>query len=94
MIRGMEVLRITEAELVRDVHAVLEKVQKGAEIVIEQNSRPVAVLRAAAPRRRKLSEIAASLSEQSSATVDPDFAADVQEFIDNHREPLDTTEAD
>jgi antitoxin (DNA-binding transcriptional repressor) of toxin-antitoxin stability system len=78
----------TEAELARDLHAVLEKVRQGAEVVIEQDSRPVAVLRAAEPRRRKLSEIAAALSEESTATVDPDFAADVQEFIDRHREPL------
>lgn len=33
-------------------------------------------------RRRKLSEIAAALSEDSTATLDPAFAADVQEFID------------
>jgi antitoxin (DNA-binding transcriptional repressor) of toxin-antitoxin stability system len=33
----------------RDLHAVLEKVQNGAEVVIEQNSHPVAVLRPAKP---------------------------------------------
>ena len=85
---------MTEAELARDLHAVLEKVRQGAEVVIEQNSHPVAVLRAAEPRRRKLSEIVASLSEHSTATVDPDFAADVQGFIDRHREPLNAPEWD
>jgi antitoxin (DNA-binding transcriptional repressor) of toxin-antitoxin stability system len=94
MIEDMAVLHITEAELARDLHAVLEKVQNGAEVVIEQDSHPVAVLRAAEPRRRKLSEIAASLSEHSTATLDPDFAADVQEYIDSHREPLNTREWD
>ncbi len=94
MIEDMAQVHITEAELARDLHAVLEKVQQGAEVVIEQNRLPVAVLRAAGPRRRKLSEIAASLSEHSTATVDPDFAADVQEFIDNHREPLNAPEWD
>jgi len=38
--------------------------------------------RAAEPRPRKLSEIAAALPEHSPATIDPDFAADVQDFID------------
>jgi antitoxin (DNA-binding transcriptional repressor) of toxin-antitoxin stability system len=94
MIEDMAVLHITEAELARDLHAVLEKVLQGAEIVIEQNNQPVAVLRAAEPRRPKLSEIAASLSEHSTATVDQDFAADVQQFIDNHREPLAPPEWD
>jgi antitoxin (DNA-binding transcriptional repressor) of toxin-antitoxin stability system len=88
----MAVLHITEAELARDLHAVLEKVRNGAEVVIEQNSHPVAVLRAAERRRRKLSEIVASLSENSTATLDPDFAADVQEFFDSHREPLNAPE--
>jgi antitoxin (DNA-binding transcriptional repressor) of toxin-antitoxin stability system len=88
MMKGMAVLHITEAELVRDIATVLDQVQSGAEIVIERNAKPVAVLRAAGPRRRKLSETVASLPENSTARLDPDFAADVQEFIDRHREPL------
>ena len=88
MMKGMAVLHITEAELVRDIASVLDQVQSGAEIVIERNAKPVAVLRAAEPRRRKLSEIVASLPENSTARLDPDFAADVQKFIDRHREPL------
>ena len=94
MIEDMAVLHITEAELARDIASVLDRVQCGAEIVIERNARPVAVLRAAEPRHRKLSEIAASLSAHSTATIDPDFAADVQSFIDSHREPLNPPEWD
>lgn len=94
MIEDMEVVHITEAELARDVAAVLDRVQSGTEIVIERNAQPVAVLRPAEPRRRKLSKIMASLSEQSTATIDPDFAADVQAFIDRHREPLNPPEWD
>ena len=94
MIETMAVLHISEAELARDLHAVLEKVRQGAEVVIEQNRNPVAVLRPAATRRRKLSEIASSLPEHSTATLDPDFAADVQEFIDSHREPLNAPDWD
>ncbi len=94
MIEDMAVLHMTEAELARDLHAVLDRVQSGAEIVIERNAQPVAVLRPAQLKRRKLSEIVASLSEQSTATIDPDFAADVQTFIDRHREPLHPPEWD
>lgn len=90
----MAVLHITEAELARDIASVLDRVQSGAEIVIERNAKPVAVLRAVEPTRRKLSEIVSALPEPSTATLDPELAADVQEFIDNHREPLDAPKWD
>jgi prevent-host-death family protein len=47
---------MTEAEVARDLHGVLEKVRKGAEIVVEANNRPVAVIRPPEPRGRLLSE--------------------------------------
>jgi len=84
----MAVLHISEADLARDVHAVLDRVQSGTEVIVERNAQPVAVMRAAEPRRRKLSEIAAALAEDSTNAVDPDFSKDVQEVIDSHREPL------
>jgi antitoxin (DNA-binding transcriptional repressor) of toxin-antitoxin stability system len=87
----MAQLHITEAELVRDIASVLDRVQSGTEIVIERNEKPVAVLRAAEPKRRKLSEIMASLSEDST-TVDAGFDKDVQAFIDSHRAPLNPPE--
>jgi len=90
----MAALHITEAELARDTASVLDRVQAGAEIVIERDSRPVAVLRAAEPRRRKLSDIAAALSKDSPAALDAGFADDVQAFIDRHREPLNPPEWD
>lgn len=34
---------MTEAELARDLHTVLERVREGAEVVVE-NNRPVAVI--------------------------------------------------
>lgn len=85
---------MSEAELARDIASVLDRVQAGTEIVIERNAQPVAVLRSAQLKRRRLAEIAAALSEQSTATIDPDFAADVQTFIDRHSEPLHPPEWD
>lgn len=91
MIGGMEpqVLHITEADLVRNVRAILQRVETGAEIVIERDAQPVAVLRSAVPPRRKLSECIALLPDDSSATIDPDFAKDVEAPIAAHREPLE-----
>jgi len=86
------ILHISEAELARDLAAALDRVQSGAEIVIERDQKAVAVLRAAEPGRRKLSEIAAALPKDSTATLDPGFAADVQTFVDSHREPLNPPE--
>jgi antitoxin (DNA-binding transcriptional repressor) of toxin-antitoxin stability system len=76
MIEDMAAIHIDEAELARDVAAVLDRVQAGAEVVIERDAKPVAVLRAAEPRRRTLSEIAASLSKESTTTPNAGFAAD------------------
>jgi antitoxin (DNA-binding transcriptional repressor) of toxin-antitoxin stability system len=45
----MAVLRVTEAELVRDIIAVLAKVRQGSEIVIEQGNRAVAVINPSEP---------------------------------------------
>ena len=94
MIEGMAALHMTEAELVRNIESVMNGVQSGEEIIIERNARPLAVLRAAEPRRRKLSEIMAALPENSTATLDADFAADVQSFTDSRREPLNPPEWD
>lgn len=92
MIGGMEaqVLRITEADLVRDARAILQRVETGAEFVIERDAQPVAVLRAASPVRRTICEcisLAKSHEEESGSapTLDPDFAADVEEIVRNRQ---------
>ena len=54
MIKDMDTLRVTEAELARDLHAVLAKVQQGAEVVVMQDQRPVAVIRPS--QRRPISD--------------------------------------
>jgi len=79
---------VTEAELARDLHAVLAKVQEGVEIVIEQDNRPIAVLRAPQTKGRMISEVIEDLRRRgSNAVMDEDFARDVQDAIDAHREP-------
>jgi antitoxin (DNA-binding transcriptional repressor) of toxin-antitoxin stability system len=90
----MAQIHISEADLARDIASVLDRVQSGTEIVIERDARPVAILWPAEPLRRKLSEIAAGLSESSTNTIDPDFESDVQSFVDRHRQPLRPPEWD
>jgi antitoxin (DNA-binding transcriptional repressor) of toxin-antitoxin stability system len=88
MIRSMMTVHVTEAELARDVRALLEKVRQGMEVVIERDSRPVAVLKSPQVTGRKISEIIAALEANgASAVIDEDFARDVEEGIKAHREP-------
>ena len=88
MIQNMSTVRITEAELARDVHAVLEKVQQGVEVIVEQNHRPVAVIKASQPAGRKISEVIAALEASgANAILDEDFAREVKESSRAYREP-------
>jgi antitoxin (DNA-binding transcriptional repressor) of toxin-antitoxin stability system len=88
MIRDMMTVHVTEAELARDVRAVLEKVRQGIEVIIEQDSRPVAVLKAPQVKGRNISEVIAALEASGArAVMDEDFARDVEEGIKAHREP-------
>lgn len=81
-------VHVTDAELARDVRAVLAKVRQGVEVVIEQDSRPVAVLKPPEVKGRRISEVIAALEASgASAVVDEDFARDVQAGINAHREP-------
>ncbi len=83
----MATIRISEAEAVRDFAGLLARVRAGAEVVIESGSSPVAVIHACPPRRT-IEECIALLPEDSPATIDEDFAADVDVAIATHREPL------
>ena len=91
MIEGMAQVHMTEAELARDVHAVLEKVRQGAEIVVDRNDQPVAVIKPPARGRgRTLSECIAIAKQREeergyAVTLDPDFAADVEEIVRNRQ---------
>lgn len=86
-------VRITEAELARDIHAVLAKVREGVEVIVEQDHRPVAVIKTPPAPGRKISECIAlgKAYEQKlgyAPVPDPDFARDVQAAVEAHSEPL------
>ena len=83
------VIHISESEATAsDVASLLARVREGAEIVIEKNERPVAVLHLPEPVRRTIAECIALLPEDSTATVDSDFSKDVEAAVTSHREPL------
>ena len=57
--KAMATVHMSEAEVARDLHAVPAREQQGVEAVIEQDHRPVAVLKPSHPVRRMISEAVA-----------------------------------
>ena len=91
MIEGMAQLHMSEADFVRDVQAVLEKVRQGAEVVVEQGYRTVAVITPVKGPGRPIDEcIAVAKAHGSGGALDEDYARDLEEVI-AHRQPLDTS---
>src|SRR5260370_38653458 len=81
----------SEAEAASDFAALMARVRAGAKVIIENGERPVAVLHAAEPVRRSISECIALAKEHEEETgkapiLDPDFAEDVEHII-SHRKP-------
>jgi len=86
------VVHISEKEAATDFATLLAQVRAGAEVVIESDSRPVAVLRSADPQPGRLLSESIALAEEhaSTATLDGDFARDLEAVINSHREPLNS----
>ena len=86
------VIHISEAEATRNFADVLARVRAGAEVVIESGKLPVAVLRPVGDdfRPRLLSESIALAKKHAEElgyepTLDPDFAADLEEIIKSRK---------
>lgn len=67
---------------------LLATVRAGAEIIIENEAQPVAILRPIDPVRRRISECIALLQNDSTATVDADFHKDVDSAVESQRDVL------
>ena len=94
--KAMVTVHMSEAEVARDLHAALAKVQEGIEIVIEQDHRPIAVLKSSASTRpgRKLSECiglaeAYEAKFECAPVPDENFAKDVRAGIDARRDSFE-----
>lgn len=84
----MATVHMSEAEVARDLHAVLAKVQQGVDVVIEQDHRPVAVIKAQRRSGRPITEILQEAKQRNSTvTLDEDFAKDLEEIVANHQKP-------
>jgi antitoxin (DNA-binding transcriptional repressor) of toxin-antitoxin stability system len=84
------VIHISDKEAANDFSSLLDRVRNGAEIVIEHDARPVAVLHAAEPVRRTISECIALAKIHEEETgkapvLDADFAEDVKEILSNRK---------
>ena len=91
MIEDMAQVHMTEAEVVKDIQAVLEKVRQGAEVIVGHGDRTVAIIKPVKGPGRPIEEcIALAKAHESGATLDEDFAKDVKEIIAS-RQPLDTS---
>jgi antitoxin (DNA-binding transcriptional repressor) of toxin-antitoxin stability system len=84
----MGTVRITEAELARDLHGILSRVKGGIEVVVEQDHRPVAIIKPSTVGGRMISEVISDLQARgSSEVIDDDFARDIEEGINAGRQP-------
>jgi antitoxin (DNA-binding transcriptional repressor) of toxin-antitoxin stability system len=87
------IIHISEAEAAADFAALLARVRAGAEVVIESDTQPVAVLRLATePRGRLLSESIALAEAHANElgyepVMDAGFAADLEGIIRNRKAP-------
>jgi antitoxin (DNA-binding transcriptional repressor) of toxin-antitoxin stability system len=86
------VIHISEADAASDFALLMKSVRAGTEVIIENGNQPVAVLHAAEPARRTISESIALAKAHEEETgeapvLDPDFAEDVEEIIRSHRKP-------
>ena len=81
-------LYMSEAELARDLHAVLERVRQRSEVVVEQERSPVAVMSPVRGPAVTMSEIIAAMEAGGACSaVDEDFAGDVERGIADRNVP-------
>jgi antitoxin (DNA-binding transcriptional repressor) of toxin-antitoxin stability system len=86
---GKRAIHVSESDAAHDFWSVLARVQAGAEIVIERDTKAVAVIHPVEPHVRLLLESLRLAKEHgSNATLDGDFGCDLQEVVNSHREPL------
>ena len=89
-VMAKDVIHISEVEATNDFASLMARVREGAEVIIENDARPVAVLRSAEPHPGRLLSESIALAEAygSTVTLDGDFGRDLEEIINSHREPL------
>jgi antitoxin (DNA-binding transcriptional repressor) of toxin-antitoxin stability system len=93
-VMAKDVIHVSDKEAADDFASLLARVREGAEVVIEHDARPVAVVRPAEVFRGRLLSESIALAKAHAKklgyepTLDADFAADLEEIITSHRKPL------
>jgi antitoxin (DNA-binding transcriptional repressor) of toxin-antitoxin stability system len=96
MIQGMAATHISIAELADHAAELADRIRSGEQIVIEANSRPIALLAPLPESRGRLIseslEILKARAERRGyeAVMDPAFAGDMEDIIAS-RKPRDTS---
>ena len=82
---------MTDAEVTSNFAAVLEKLRQGAEVVVEKDHLPVAVIGPVKGPGRPIDEcIALAKTHGSGTALDEEYAADLKSVLDS-RQPVDTS---
>jgi antitoxin (DNA-binding transcriptional repressor) of toxin-antitoxin stability system len=85
-----DAIHISEAEAASNFAALIALVRAGAKVIIENGEQPVAVLHAAGPVRRSISECIALSKRHEEETgkapvLDSDFAEDVEHIVSRRK---------
>jgi antitoxin (DNA-binding transcriptional repressor) of toxin-antitoxin stability system len=91
----MATFHISVAEAGDNFADLMNRVRAGNEVVLEEGSAPIAIIRAIDPPRRSISESIALADAHAKElgyepVMDAEFAADMREIIAN-RKPRDTS---
>ena len=92
IILGMaaSVIHVQKAEAISDIALLLDRAFEGTAVVIQEGAESVKLVPPATggPGRLLSESLAHARTLHGTATLDPDFAADVQAAVAAHREPL------
>lgn len=79
---------MTDSEVTGNFASVLDKISQGVEVIVEQDHRPVALIRSPQPTDRLVSEcIALAEARASTAIPDESFMQDVEEGAAERSKP-------
>lgn len=90
-VMAKDVIHVSDKEAAVDFASLLARVREGAEVVIEHDARPVAVVRSTELFQGRLLSESIALAEAHAKelgyepTMDPDFAADLKEIINSRK---------
>ena len=81
---------MSEAEVANDFAAVLYKIQDGAEVIVDRNGQPVAIIKAPQPKPGTFSELVLKAEQREkergyAITLDKEYADDVEQIVHDRK---------